>query len=132
MELTAGYWKVESEDGELQHVFYSDVDFGYTPLPGTIVVSLPSEEVLSLPDRFLGMLRDNGHDPTPNPSEDIINAAIELRDSLLRDSDFTQLLDVPEESFSGTRAEWAVYRQELRDVTDLEGFPNIHWPTEPL
>jgi hypothetical protein len=29
-------------------------------------------------------------------------------------------------------AEWADYRQALRDITDQSGFPNeIEWPTEP-
>jgi hypothetical protein len=46
---------------------------------------------------------------------------------LLLLSDYTQGLD-----FSGDRDSWAAYRQELRDVTDQEGFPwDVVWPAEP-
>lgn len=49
------------------------------------------------------------------------------RDKLLTACDWTQVADAPVDS-----AAWAVYRQELRDVPEQEGFPeNIIWPTEP-
>jgi hypothetical protein len=52
------------------------------------------------------------------------------RDGLLKASDWTQLADTaltPEEV-----KEWAVYRQELRDVTKQPGFPEVvEWPAEP-
>lgn len=52
------------------------------------------------------------------------------RDQRLRDSDWTQLLDVPAES--GVRAAWAAYRQALRDITQQAEFPlNIVWPERP-
>lgn len=50
------------------------------------------------------------------------------RDSLLTQSDWTQLPDVP----AGTAATWATYRQALRDVTKQPGFPvDINWPVQP-
>ena len=50
------------------------------------------------------------------------------RNNLLVDSDWTQLLDVPEQ----TRLKWQSYRQALRDITLQDGFPeNIIWPTKP-
>ena len=46
------------------------------------------------------------------------------RNQLLKDSDWTQLPDSPADS-----ALWATYRQELRDITNQEGFPfYITWP----
>jgi len=43
-------------------------------------------------------------------------------------SDWTQLPDAPE----AKRAEWATYRQDLRDITKQEGFPlEVEWPIEP-
>jgi hypothetical protein len=49
------------------------------------------------------------------------------RDSLLAQSDWTQVLDAPVD-----QAAWATYRQALRDIPDQSGFPNeITWPTEP-
>lgn len=49
------------------------------------------------------------------------------RNQLLKDSDWTQITDVPVD-----QAAWATYRQALRDVTIQEAFPyNIEWPTQP-
>ena len=56
------------------------------------------------------------------------DAAINLRNSLLLASDWTQLPDVT----LANRAEWVTYRQALRDITDQPGFPNnIVWPVSP-
>jgi hypothetical protein len=50
------------------------------------------------------------------------------RDSLLKNSDWTQLPDVPQ----ATKDAWAGYRQALRDVPAQSGFPfNIVWPMAP-
>ena len=52
------------------------------------------------------------------------------RDGLLRASDHTQVTDVPESSLQSTKAEWATYRQALRDIPSQSGFPNtVVWPT---
>lgn len=51
------------------------------------------------------------------------------RDSLLKQSDWTQLSDVA--LTSEKKAEWATYRQELRDITNSPDFPNVVFPTEP-
>ncbi len=50
------------------------------------------------------------------------------RDTLLTESDWTQLPDIP----SGIKSVWAIYRQMLRDITLQSGFPeNINWPEKP-
>jgi len=49
------------------------------------------------------------------------------RDSLLKQSDWTQLPDAPVD-----QSAWATYRQALRDVPQQSGFPdNVTWPEEP-
>lgn len=49
------------------------------------------------------------------------------RNRRLADSDWTQLPDAPVD-----RAAWAIYRQQLRDVSKQPGFPwQITWPVEP-
>lgn len=49
------------------------------------------------------------------------------RNKRLQDCDWTQLPDAPVDS-----AIWAIYRQELRDVTSQPDFPwNITWPSKP-
>ena len=49
-----------------------------------------------------------------------------LRNSLIAQSDWTQLSDIPAE----TKALWEPYRQALRDITNQDPF-NIVWPTLP-
>lgn len=51
------------------------------------------------------------------------------RDTLLRDSDWTQLPDVP--LSEERRQQWETYRQALRDVTDQPDPFNIVWPAPP-
>ena len=49
------------------------------------------------------------------------------RNAVLAVCDWTQLADAPVDS-----AAWAVYRQELRDITQQNGFPwNVAWPNKP-
>jgi hypothetical protein len=54
------------------------------------------------------------------------------RNDLLRSSDWTQMNDSPLSNEQKTA--WATYRQELRDITDLDAWPNLaneDWPVEP-
>jgi hypothetical protein len=49
---------------------------------------------------------------------------------LLAKSDWTQLPDNP--LTVEKRAEWATYRQALRDITSQTGYPlNVIWPAQP-
>lgn len=49
------------------------------------------------------------------------------RNAALASSDWTQVADAPVE-----KAVWAVYRQELRDITKQVGFPwQVTWPNPP-
>lgn len=52
------------------------------------------------------------------------------RNSLLLESDWTQLTDSP--ITLEKKAEWQIYRQQLRDVTSQLDPKNIIWPTKPL
>jgi len=54
------------------------------------------------------------------------------RDKLLADTDWTQMNDSPLSNEDKTA--WATYRQELRDLTDLDAWPNLaddDWPVSP-
>jgi hypothetical protein len=51
------------------------------------------------------------------------------RDNYLRESDWSQGNDIPD----ALKTIWAVYRQQLRDVTQQPGFPqNVVWPEKPV
>jgi len=55
------------------------------------------------------------------------NAVRVARNNMLKDSDWTQLVDSPAD-----KTAWAVYRQALRDVTAQAGFPlSVTWPDAP-
>lgn len=59
------------------------------------------------------------------------SAATELRqqrDAKLTECDWTQVTDSPVD-----KKVWALYRQNLRDITSQPGFPwTIEWPVEPV
>jgi len=54
--------------------------------------------------------------------------ALDRRNHLLFVSDYTQLADSTQ---PGTKAEWATYRQELRDLPEDPNWPDVTWPTPP-
>jgi hypothetical protein len=61
------------------------------------------------------------------PQVEAENKIRSKRNSLLVSSDWTQVVDAPVDQTA-----WATYRQQLRDITDQEGFPySVTWPTEP-
>tara|TARA_R110002012_G_C11443487_1_gene590895 strand:+ start:573 stop:791 length:219 start_codon:yes stop_codon:yes gene_type:complete len=56
----------------------------------------------------------------------------ETRNSLLAESDWTQMPDSP--LTDAQKASWAIYRQSLRDLSDHENWPfllNTDWPAKP-
>lgn len=48
------------------------------------------------------------------------------RDVALKQSDFTQLADAPV-----NREAWAIYRQALRDLPTVTGWPFVNFPEPP-
>ena len=63
------------------------------------------------------------------PQAEVEQHVRSVRDELLTFSDWTQMSDSPLDE--STKASWATYRTELRDIPLQEGFPlNITWPTE--
>jgi hypothetical protein len=64
-------------------------------------------------------------------STDIASSEVEVkRKLLLEQSDWTQIPNNP--LTAEQQQAWAVYRQELRDVTSQSGYPfNVIWPTPP-
>jgi hypothetical protein len=61
---------------------------------------------------------------------DAKSGVIIQRNALLYESDWTQIPNNP--LTPEKQEEWAVYRQQLRDVTSQSGYPfNVVWPTKP-
>jgi Phage tail assembly chaperone protein len=66
----------------------------------------------------------------PKPISQVEQEALVKRYQLLCASDWTQLHDVPLTEVQ--KQQWAIYRQELRDLTYQQYWPtNIIWPTKP-
>jgi hypothetical protein len=65
----------------------------------------------------------------PVAADEAVTVRLE-RNRRLAATDFTQIADVP--ISTGLRADFATYRQALRDVPQQAGFPlSITWPTAP-
>jgi len=67
-----------------------------------------------------------------SPTNQTESIARGMRDSLLSSSDWTQIPDSP--LTETKKAEWQVYRQELRDLFNDFTYTNIEdvvWPTQP-
>jgi len=78
--------------------------------------------------------------PTPISEEELFQQALDAlritRDSLIADSDWTQLADVQLIHDDVWKTAWATYRQQLRDLPNqcITGEINIYaveWPTRP-
>lgn len=128
-------------NGEILSVFYgTSLDtirqretrsIGYTLVPEDLDMNtsyISNGDIKSRPVKPFRIARWDGekwYNPkTPEQEWESIRAD---RDVLLAKSDWTQLPDVP----IATKEAWAVYRQELRDIT-LQPDPfNIVWPTPP-
>lgn len=82
------------------------------------------------------------HDDREQPTEEQILEVLEnldaiekeqdvrkKRNALLTSSDWTVLSDSP--LADEKRAEFVLYRQQLRDITSVEGFPDVDLPEKP-
>lgn len=70
------------------------------------------------------------HSPFVQNQEELLENIRKTRNALLSDSDWTQAEDSPLSEEKKTA--WKNYRQELRDLTDLDSFTTIIWPVQPL
>lgn len=71
---------------------------------------------------------ESGGVPIPAIRTDVEEALVS-RNELLRSSDWTQIPDAPLTQIQ--KEKWAVYRQSLRDLPSLNGFPSVPWPIPP-
>jgi len=62
--------------------------------------------------------------------DNIIESLRAIRNSLLTETDWTQVKDSP--LSPEKKAEWKNYRQALRDLTDIDDLTTIVWPVKPL
>jgi hypothetical protein len=108
------------------------VSIDYPDLPDDLVEITEEEHHLLMEQLSVGgkqIINQNGKlvvvdAPRPPVTWEDIRAK---RDSILQQSDYTQLLDWP-----GDKNAWAVYRQALRDLPQDYIYANrVIWPTSP-
>ena len=82
----------------------------------------------------IGWIFDGSGQPLPPPpdTEGEATRVRTKRNTLLVESDVMVLPDRWAVMTSEQQAEWAIYRQALRDISNQDGFPwSINWPTIP-
>ena len=124
---------VNPTDEELAQYGYARVEHDPQPEPEPLKrVSENGFELLPNGHvKNLWAVRDATAEEAEAEIDGVIEPLIEQRLLLLRQSDWTQLADVP--LSAEKKAEWNTYRQALRDITAQEGYPfNVVWPTEPV
>ena len=111
---------------------YFHPDRGYwqtTSEPSQQIIDGYLEEAIEVPLRPQGSFDWDGSQWIEQaPDIPALSAqARDRRDSLLTQSDWTQVADAPVDQTA-----WATYRQALRDITVQVGFPRtIYWPVAP-
>ena len=116
-----------ADDGRILSSTYEQ----YASADAVLVDELPTGETEREQDIHNWLHKDGGYVYDPLPVEPVLAAeARAKRDTLLAETDWTQVLDAP--ISAECREAFRVYRQTLRDITEQEGFPEvIEWPAMP-
>lgn len=104
-------------------------EFTEQPTPGVyqkIVESAPQQDAQGIWHETWEIVDMTDQEKAASDSAKAKDVRVD-RNRRLASCDWTQLGDAPVDA-----AEWALYRQNLRDITNQSGFPwEIVWPTEP-
>lgn len=98
---------------------------------GAVIIDAPLEESPGVYYQYHLATKQWVNTATQQQSYDLAaqNATMK-RNNLLYESDWTQIPNNP--LTYQKQQEWAVYRQELRDITMQPDYPfTINWPTQP-
>nr|WP_199003411.1 tail fiber assembly protein [Flavobacterium sp. ASV13] len=116
-----------NENGEYRG-FYVEGIHENIPQPNIELTTEEWQQALSKDYKVI----DGKHTYSPfiQNQEELLENIRKTRNALLSDSDWTQVEDspLPQEK----KAAWKNYRQELRDLTDLDNLTTIIWPAQPL
>ena len=102
-------------------------DAGYTAVEDTPII-LDTQILTWVSETMSWSVRNKTEEELSNElNEKRLNKEVEIRgarNKLLAESDWTQLSDSPV-----NKEAWAIYRQQLRDITIQSEFPmNVVWP----
>lgn len=103
-----------------EHLTKLEIDYEGRPDLQLIKLDLETKQIVSV---------DNVNEITQQRR---VESVRRLRNAMLKQSDWTQLADVS--LTEASKAEWAAYRQQLRDITDTlpNPIPENYRPTWPI
>lgn len=119
---------------------FIDTELDDVELVTSYYYNLKEDVLKKLPEKPEQFSKWNLETETWDYSEDLHNQyldrlkiqAIQKRNSLLLNSDWTELPSALSRLGEAKVAEWHTYRQALRDITKQEGYPlNVVWPSQP-
>ncbi len=115
----------QAVDTESLGSLIADVD------PNDTSFYVKNKQIEKRPDRPKDYYVWDGSDWVPDTDRAAIEARLK-RDSLLMQSDWTELQGAQSRLGINLYKQWQDYRQALRDISKQVGFPlNIIWPTPP-
>lgn len=94
---------------------YAITDSGYRAITAEMAAVDGESKVTEVPPALLARIKDD-------------EGRVECGQRL-RATDWTQMGDAPLNA--AQRAAWAAYRQQLRDLPEMPGFPHCEWPSPP-
>lgn len=114
------------ETGEIVRRAHGDINLVVS------CINMEEEFFLNCPDDATHIINNEAIKRVKDPlSIDVLMVSIRCRrGELLSCSDWTQVSDVP--LTAEKKAEWVVYRQQLRDFPDVCDVNNPVWPTAPI
>ncbi len=118
-----GGWHILTDEERAKHGWYPciEVNANYNP---TTQIRSPAEFVLA--DGIVTATYTIWDKPESQIYSEAADNIRTERNRLLQETDWMALSD------STMAAEWAAYRQALRDITAQEGFPyTVEWPSKP-
>lgn len=134
--ITVNYYCDELPDGLTYNI---DLPFNNKKFPDQqsidelIIAMKPTGQMQRIIDLQQATTPDNliQHVPINAPTINLAAIVRSSRNMLLAQSDWSQLPDVALDETEKTA--WTVYRQELRDITNQEGFPDtVIFPISPI
>ena len=124
------YYATYNEQGDYTGFYTEEIHGDNIPTPN---IQLTEDQWLEANNSRCKVV-DGVHALNPITEEELLDVKYTRlrgeRDYLLKQSDWTQFNDSP--LSSEKKAEWALYRQALRDLPNEIDINNIVYPTQPI
>ena len=124
------YYATYNEQGDYTGFYTEEIHGDNIPTPN---IQLTEDQWLEANNSRCRVV-DGVHTLNPITEEELLDVKYTRlrgeRDYLLKQSDWTQFNDSP--LSSEKKAEWALYRQALRDLPNAIDINNIVYPTQPI